>query len=48
MTSGWDTATKRVKFMSSIYEGMTDSEKQVANYLREIDLWWVYEFPVAS
>jgi hypothetical protein len=46
MISEWDTGTKRVKFMSSIYESMTDSEKQVANYLREIDLWWVYEFPV--
>jgi len=32
--------------MDSIYADMTDSEKQVANYLRELDLWWVYEFPV--
>jgi hypothetical protein len=30
----------------SIYEGMKDSEKQVANYLRELDLWWLYEHPV--
>jgi len=32
--------------MDSIYDGMTDFEIQVANYLRELDLWWVYEFPV--
>ena len=32
--------------MGSIYAGMTDIEKQVAKYLREINLWWVYEFPV--
>jgi len=32
--------------MDSIYSDMTDSELQVANYLREIDLWWVYESPV--
>lgn len=25
---------------------MANSEKQVADYLRELDLWWVYEFPV--
>ena len=32
--------------MESVYADMTDSETQVANYLRELDLWWVYEFPV--
>ena len=32
--------------MDSIYADMTDSEKQVANFLQELDLWWVYEFPV--
>ena len=30
----------------SVYTDMEDSEKQVAAYLRELDLWWVYEFPV--
>ena len=30
----------------SIYADMKESEKQVAEYLRELDLWWVYEFPV--
>jgi len=30
----------------SVYADMEDSEKQVANYLRELDLWWIYEFPV--
>lgn len=30
----------------SVYADMEKSEKQVANYLRELDLWWVYEFPV--
>ena len=30
----------------SVYADMGDSEKQVADYLRELDLWWVYEFPV--
>ena len=32
--------------MSSIYEGMTDAEKQVATYPKELGHWWVYEFPV--
>jgi len=32
--------------MDSVYADMTDSELQVANYLRELDLWWVYESPV--
>lgn len=32
--------------MDSIYTDMTDSEKQVAEYLRALNLWWVYEFPV--
>jgi hypothetical protein len=30
----------------SVYADMEESEKQVADYLRELDLWWVYEFPV--
>ena len=30
----------------SVYADMEKSEKQVADYLRELDLWWVYEFPV--
>jgi len=30
----------------SVYADMEDSEKQVADYLRELDLWWWYEFPV--
>lgn len=29
----------------SIYYDMKKSEKQVADFLRELDLWWVYEFP---
>jgi hypothetical protein len=32
--------------MSSVYEGMTDAEIQVSSFLKELDLWWVYEFPV--
>jgi hypothetical protein len=35
-----------IKQVYSIYADMTDSEKQVANYLKELELWWVYEFPV--
>jgi hypothetical protein len=30
----------------SLYDDMTDAEKHVANYLKELDLWWRYEFPV--
>jgi hypothetical protein len=30
----------------SIYADMEESEKQVADYLRALDLWWVHEFPV--
>ena len=32
--------------MASVYEGMTDAEKIVADYLHELGLWWWYEFPV--
>ena len=32
--------------MDSIYADMTNSEIQVAKFLQELDLWWVYEFPV--
>jgi len=32
--------------MCSIYEDMEDSEKKVADYLKELGLWWNYEFPV--
>jgi len=30
----------------SVYADMEESEKQVADYLRELDLWWWYEYPV--
>ncbi len=30
----------------SIYKDMKDSEKKVADYLRELDLWWIYESPL--
>jgi len=30
----------------SVYADMEDSERQVADYLRELDLWWWYEYPV--
>jgi len=30
----------------SVYADMEKSEKLVASYLRELDLWWIYEFPV--
>lgn len=32
--------------MDSVYEDMTRAEIQVANYLKQVDLWWVFEFPV--
>jgi len=32
--------------MYSVYDDMTDSEKQVADYLEELGFWWVFEFPV--
>jgi len=32
--------------MDSIYADMADSEKQVASYLKELGLWWIYEAPV--
>lgn len=34
------------KKMASVYEGMTDAEKNVADCLQESGLWWWYEFPV--
>jgi len=30
----------------SIYADMEESEKLVANYLRELNIWWIYESPV--
>jgi len=30
----------------SIYDDMTKSEKQVADYLEQLRLWWIYQFPV--
>jgi len=32
--------------MGSIYNDMTDSEMQVASFLKKLGLRWVYEFPV--
>ena len=32
--------------MPSIYSDMTDYEKQVAEYLTSIDLYWRFEFPL--
>jgi hypothetical protein len=30
----------------TVYADMEESENQVAEYLRELDLWWWYEYPV--
>jgi len=30
----------------SVYADMEESEKLVASYLRELNLWWIYESPV--
>lgn len=32
--------------MNSIYNDMMDSEKEVANYLSELSLYWIYQSPV--
>lgn len=32
--------------MHSVYADMTPHEKEVANYLQELGLWWQYESPV--
>ena len=32
--------------MNSVYKGMTEAERQVARYLKKLDLWWVFEFPL--
>lgn len=32
--------------MYSIYSDMKKSEKEVANYLKELGLYWIYESPV--
>lgn len=32
--------------MSLVYADMTDSEKQVAKYLKSIGLFWKFEFPL--
>ena len=31
---------------NSVYEEMTEAEKQVADFLQELSLWWVFESPV--
>jgi len=38
--------TKRPEVWHSVYEEMTFSERQVADYLQELELWWFYESPV--
>lgn len=35
-----------IKMVDSVYEGMTNSEKEVSEYLQRIDIWWLYEQPV--
>jgi hypothetical protein len=30
----------------SSYADMTESEKLVAHYLKEVNIWWIYESPV--
>ena len=30
----------------SIYEGMTNAEREVADYLREINIFWLFEHPI--
>jgi len=30
----------------SIYSKMSNSEKMVADFLQDLNLWWVYEQPV--
>lgn len=39
---------RRVTQMSkdSVYDHMEESEKLVASYLRELNIWWIYESPV--
>ena len=32
--------------MSSVYERMSGPEIEIANYFKEKDLWWKFEFPV--
>jgi len=32
--------------VASAYEDMTNAENQVADYLKELGLWWWYQFPV--
>ena len=32
--------------MSSVFDKMTDAEKEVAEFLRELGLYWQYEFPL--
>jgi hypothetical protein len=32
--------------VSPIYDKMTNTEKEVANYLEARKLWWVFQFPV--
>ena len=32
--------------MDSIYADMKYSEKQVAEYLKELGLWWIHQSPV--
>jgi hypothetical protein len=30
----------------SVYSSMKESESQIAVFLKELNLWWQYEFPV--
>ena len=39
-------SVKPLSIEYSVYDEMTMSERQVADYLRELELWWHYESPV--
>lgn len=32
--------------MSSVYEDMTKAEEEVSGFLKQLGLWWKFEFPV--
>jgi hypothetical protein len=39
-------SVKQLSIEYSVYDEMTPSERQVVDYLKELELWWHYESPV--
>jgi hypothetical protein len=40
--NGWENSMSK----ESVYQDMSEPERIVSEYLRELNIWWLYEFPI--